>query len=300
MMNNTMYPNGYAMPMGGYPQAPAQQVGGNTNWLTPEKIARLKKDNGQFSLAVSDEELLRGQCNHYNPDKSSALVENPDGSYTCAICGTTFNVHTGTTEDVKNAVNLVLDYMNTCKTSYLSLSPDAALTYFQIIPFLEKFPGLYDLAIKDYAKHNNINPMQNPNGMNTFAMYANLVNSPMYAQPGMMGGMPIAGYPQQPYGYAPGYGAPVQQPVMNTNMPQQPGYNPMYAQPMQPAAPQQQAPVQTGYQPAQTGYAFNPQGPAQPINTNMPQQPAPAAAPQAPAAQPAATEAVKVPETFQK
>lgn len=299
MMNNTMYPNGYAMPMGGYPQPAAQQTGGNTNWLSPDKIARLKKDNAQFSLSVSDEELLRGQCNHYNPDKSSALVENPDGSYTCSICGTTFNAHAGTTEDVKNAVQLVLDYMNTCKTSYLSLSADAALTYFQIIPFLEKFPALYDLAIKDYAKHNNINPMQSQNGMNTFAMYANLVNSPMYAQPGMMGGVPMAGgYPQQPYGYAPGYGAPVQQPVMNTNMPQQPGYNPMYAQPMQPAAPQQQT-VQTGYRPAQTGYAFNPQGPAQPINTNMPQQPAPTA-PQAPAAQPAATEAVKVPETFQK
>ena len=186
--------------------------------------------------------------------------------------------------------------MNTCKTSYLSLSPDAALTYFQIIPFLKKFPDLYDLAIKDYAKHNNINPMQAQNGMNTFAMYANLINSPMYAQPGMMGGMPMGGYPQQPYAY----GTPVQQPVMNTNMPQQPGYNPMYAQPMQPAAPVQQPVAQTGYQPAQTGYAFNPQGPAQSINTNMPQQPAPAAAPQAPAAQPAVTEAVKVPETFQK
>lgn len=138
--------------------------------------------------------------------------------------------------------------------------------------------------------------MQAQNGMNTFAMYANLINSPMYAQPGMMGGMPMGGYPQQPYAY----GTPVQQPVMNTNMPQQPGYNPMYAQPMQPAAPVQQPVAQTGYQPAQTGYAFNPQGPAQPINTNMPQQPASAAAPQAPAAQPAVTEAVKVPETFQK
>ena len=296
MMNN-MYPNGYAMPMGaGYPQPAAQQTGGNTNWLSPDKVARLKKDNTQFSLSVSDEELLRGQCNHYNSDRTSALVENPDGSYTCSICGDSFNVHTGTTEDVKNAVQLVLDYMNTCKTSYLSLSPDAALTYFQIIPFLKKFPDLYDLAIKDYAKHNNINPMQAQNGMNTFAMYANLINSPMYAQPGMMGGMPMGGYPQQPCAYA----TPVQQPVMNTNMPQQPGYNPMYAQPMQPAAPVQQPAAQTGYQPAQTGYAFNPQGPAQPINTNMPQQPAPAAAPQAPAAQPAVTEAVKVPETFQK
>ena len=167
MMNN-MYPNGYAMPMGaGYPQPAAQQTGGNTNWLSPDKVARLKKDNTQFSLSVSDEELLRGQCNHYNSDRTSALVENPDGSYTCSICGDSFNVHTGTTEDVKNAVQLVLDYMNTCKTSYLSLSPDAALTYFQIIPFLKKFPDLYDLAIKDYAKHNNINPMQAQNGMNS-------------------------------------------------------------------------------------------------------------------------------------
>ena len=314
MMNNTVYENnGMNMPYGnfGYPQGqavPQQQVGpGVSNWLSPEDIALLQKGNGQFSLSVSKTDLARGQCNHYNKNKTSALVSNNDGTVTCSICGTTFRVigpNDGNTDDVKKAVDTVLDYMNTCKIAYYSLSPDTALTFFQIIPFLEKVPTLYDMAMKDFSKYAGVNTnMNQQNGMNAFGMYAALVNNPMngFGAPGFNYGAPMA----QPYAQPMGYQQPMYNNGMPMNgMPQQPGYNPMYQQPNAPQA----APVQNGYQPAQNGYAFNPMGPAQPVNSNMPVQPN---APQAPvqtgsvnpqpAAQPASDQpAVAVPQDFKK
>ena len=41
---------------------------------------------------ANDEELAKGQCNHYNPNGTSALIPDQDSSSgcTCAICGTYF------------------------------------------------------------------------------------------------------------------------------------------------------------------------------------------------------------------
>ena len=239
-----MVPNQVAMPKTG-------------NWLSADKYALLQKGLGQFKMSVSDEEVARGQCNHYNLNGTSALVRDPnDGSYTCTICGTKFSACEFTQEDVDNATKNVLDILNTIKVMYLSLDPSAALEYFQIIPFIEKIPQLYQIAVNDFKKYEGVNSFM-PTQNNPFNFYAMLMGqAPMgYApQPAPMGYAPQAA----PMGYAPqagmsnAYGQPV------------PGFNPLYGAPM----------AQPGYQPAAQGFAFNPQGAAQPmVNTNMPVQP---------------------------
>lgn len=275
MMNN-MY-QGYPNNAYGYytqPAAQPQQPQGASNWLSADQIARLKKDNSQFSLSVSDEDLLRAKCNHHNADGSPAVLQTPDGEYTCAICGDTFSFHENDGMDdidsVTNAVRLIMDYMNVCKFSYASLSPEAAQTYFQVIPFIRKLPALYTQALKDAQNHNSVmNYNMGFNGTpNVFAKFAALTNPQMgmmYPQPNMY---------QQPMGY--------QQP-MN-------GMNPMYAQPQQPVMNTNMPQQQTTYQPVNNGYAFSPNGAAQPQQPVTNQQPA----------QKPADPAVTVPQDFKK
>ena len=260
MMNQFGYPQGM---QGMVPNQVAMPKTGN--WLSADKYALLQKGLGQFKMSVSDEEVARGQCNHYNLNGTSALVRDPnDGSYTCTICGTKFTACEFTQEDVDNATKNVLDILNTIKVMYLSLDPSAALEYFQIIPFIEKIPQLYQIAVNDFKKYEGINSFM-PTQQNPFNFYAMLMGQAPMA-PGM-------GYAQAPMGYAAQPVAPMgyaPQPVMNGFAQQNPGFNPLYGTPV----------PQPGYQPAAQGFAFNPQGAAQPmVNTNMPVQPqaAPAA-----------------------
>ena len=285
--------NVYQQPMGYAPNAfmgqgmvPNQQPMPKTgNWLSGEKYNLLQKGLSQFKLSVTEEELAKGQCNHYNLNGTSALIPDQDGSggCTCAICGTHFNSREYTAEEVQNATNSVLDVLNTIKILYLSIDPSAALEYFQIIPFIEKIPQLYNIAVNDFKKYEGVNNMVPSNAQNPFNIFSMMS---MGYNPAMMG------YQQAPMGYGvpqqPMYAQPQQAAPGMNGFQQQPGFNPMYAQP--------QAPVANGYQPQTQGYVFNPQGAAQPmVNTNMPVQPQAPIAQQAPAA-----EQVKVDTEFKK
>ena len=282
--------NMYQQPMGynfmGQGMVPNQQQMPKTgNWLSSEKYQLLQKGLSQFKLSVTEEELAKGQCNHYNINGTSALIPDQDGSggCTCAICGTHFNSHEFSQDEVQNATQNVLDILNTIKILYLSIDPNAALEYFQIIPFIEKIPQLYNIAVNDFKKYEGVQTMvpgQNQNPFNIFSMMT------MGYNPAMMGGM----YQQQPM-----YGAQPQQPVypqqgapMMGYPQQQTGFNPMYGAPQQPM---------TGYQPTTQGYSFNPTGAAQQpmVNTNMPVQPQQPAQAQTPV-----TEPVKVDTEFKK
>lgn len=262
--------NQFQQPMGYYPNMfmnqgvvpSAQPLPKTGNWLTAEKYAALQNSQGQFKLSVSPEELAKGQCNHYKLDGSSAIVFDNDGSggCTCTICGTHFNTKEFGAGEVENATQNILDILNAIKLMYLSIDPNAALEFFQIIPFIEKIPKLYNIAAEDFKKYEGVNQFNPAGNANPFDVYHMMSFGPV---------MPMPGYPQQPMAYP-------QQPVANMGYPQaQPGFNPMYGAPQQPVAP--------GYQP-QPGYAFNPQGAAAPmVNTNMPVQPqAPAAPAEAP------------------
>ena len=290
-MPNQFYPYGNgAVPNQNMPTAHAK------NWLTPDQLARIQKHVAQFDLSVSDDAVLRGNCNHYNPDGTPAIYPDKDGSggYTCAICGTHFNMRDFTPEDVKNSVDNVLDILNTIKVMYLSVDPHAAMDYFQIIPFIEKIPKLYEVATNDFSKYDRADEFTRSGNQNPFNLYYAMNN------PGSFG-----------YGYGapqPGYGMP-QQPVMGQPM-MNSGFNPMYGA----QAPVYGAP-QPGYQPQTQGFAMNPQGAAAPQQTQVypggyqqapvqqPQQTAPQSVannmpvqPQAPAA----TENVTVDTQFKK
>lgn len=296
--------NMYGQPMGYNPNAfmgqgmvPNQQQMPKTgNWLNNEKFALLQKGLSQFKLSVTEEEVARGQCNHYNQNGTSALIPDQDGSggCTCAICGTHFNSREYSQEDVQNATSNILDILNTIKILYLSIDPSAALEYFQIIPFIEKIPQLYNIAVNDFKKYegvNNMVPAQGQNPFNIFSMMTMGYNPNMnYGAYQPQAQVPY-GYPQQPvYPQVPVAQYPQQQ------MMQQPGYNPMYGAPQ---VQQQAQPVAPGYQPQTQGYAFNPQGAAQQpmVNTNMPVQPQQQAQP---TQAPAQTTDVKVDTEFKK
>lgn len=265
---NGMYNNVFAQ--GVIPnQAAAMPKTGN--WLSADKIALLQKGISQFKLSVTDEELAKGQCNHYNPNGTTALIQDADGSggCTCTICNTHFTSREFTQEEVQIATQNILDILNTIKIMYLSIDPNAACEYFQIIPFIEKIPQLYQIAVSDFKKYEGVDNFINPQQQNPFGIFSMMVNpgyagqmgQPMYQQPMAPG----YGMPQQtPMGYAapmPGYG-----------MPQ--GYNPLYAgQPMMP----------------NPGF----------VNPSMPMGNVPVAAPTTPAAAPAQEE-VKVDTQFKK
>lgn len=246
-------------------QAPVKPAHGN--WLSNDKISILSNAQDAFKLSVSETELLKGQCNHYFSNGSPALVPSADGTgYTCSICGTTFHSHEFSEDDVKNATQNILDILNTIKVMYLSIDSNAALEFFQILPFIEKIPMLYNIAVNDFKRYEGTSI--NNNNISPFNVL------------GYMMGMPMMGV---------GF----QQPMYQNQIPTQPMYqNQMPGQPMY--NPQMGAPAQPMYQPqpnmaaGQPVYTPTPANPMYGMNTNMPVQPqsAPAATKTAPTATP--------------
>ena len=240
-----MYTNGFMPAPGMVPNQYQQKK--TINWLPAEDLALLQKGLSQFKLSVTKEELAKGQCNHYDSATgSSTLIPDADGSggCTCGLCGTHFYTKDFSAEEIKNATENILDILNTIKIMYLSLDPNAALEYFQIIPFIEKIPDLYNIAVQDFKRYEGIDsfvPGSNGYNVNPFNIYA------MMTQPGW-GMVPPQ---QQMYGFNPN---------MNAGFAQQnPQFNPIFA---------------GGYQPQTQGFSMNPVGAAAPqqgfMNTNMP------------------------------
>jgi hypothetical protein len=264
-------PNGYFnngfMQGQGVQYTPPQQPHKIQNILTPDEIAHLVKDKNQFSLALTQEEKLKACCNHqWDNRPEDALTEDlNDGRVVCQICGYKFkplDAYQTTKESLQAAVDDILDVLQTIKLIYFDLDNTVAREYFQIIPLIERIPQLFEIASKNYAKHESVMPWAN-NGKNMSTMQAFAMLSSM-----LNGGSPAPGTYQQPgYGYA-------QQPQQGF---QTYGANPAMGMP-QPgisngfgfygAAP---AGYQTQTQGFQTVY-----GAAQ----NQQPQPAPAAAPQ--------------------
>lgn len=234
--------------------------------LTQEEYNRLVKQDNPFSLALTETELLRGICNHRKPDGSGdTLVQDTDGTVRCEVCGHRFMPVDSnmTPESVQEAVALTTDILQTIKLLYVDMPVPAQREFFQIIPLLEKVPQLFDLAVRNFNKHENYNAWgyrgQNMGTMNLFNMLSGALNSgaPMYGY-GYNNGMPnMAG---QPVGSVPpmsnGFGYP-------NGMPQQQMMGGM---------------PNMGYNPQTQGFQYNPQGgmtqqPGQQVPYQMPQQP---------------------------
>lgn len=246
-----MYPNMGGTQYGQFAQAKMTQP------LTPEQMKELRSTGSGFSLKVDPVEILRSHCTHKD-NGNIALTRNNDGSSTCTVCGATFNLVDKEPIEIEEITKAVLDVLQSIKTYYVDIPENYVKDYFTIIPYLEKLPKFYEVAIHNFAKYENGAFLNNNNSMYGFQML-NALTSPGYGQigNGMMGGAPMGQpnmyqpQPQQPMG---GYMNP--QMAYGQGQPMQPqvGYNPFggvqpqgqpmqpqmgYGQPMQP----QQTPV---------------------------------------------------------
>ena len=201
-------------PMGGgspsgtgyqYHGAPLQKHG---NTLGNDEIQKLVKKENVFSLQITETEKLRAICNHRAADgMSDTLVEGPDGLCTCQICGYRFlplDASMSSLDQVEEATDNLLDILQTIKLIYIDMPELAAREYFQIIALIDKIPKLYELAIKDYAQHERVDPYAyNNRGMGALNLFNMLIGGqrPMnFGQPDQSNGF---GY----YGASEGYQA---------------------------------------------------------------------------------------------
>ena len=178
-----------------------------TNPLSKEDMALLKQKAPQFSLNITQVEALKAICTHRN-ETGETLMQNADGSVTCTICGSTFTPVSTNPETINQVFKSVIDCLETMKIMYVDIPDDVAKQYFQMIPFLEKGPQLFKIALDHYSRYSNSSVMSNNynNGGNAFAIYSALMNPGMamgmgmpqqamnmpYGQPGMAPGMPQA------------------------------------------------------------------------------------------------------------
>lgn len=241
----------FGQPWGPQMQQP-QQVR-QTNFLTADEVQKLIKKENQFSLALTETEKLKAFCNHHKPDGSGdALVDEPDGSVRCSICGYKFrplDAHTTTKESLQAAVEEVDDILQTIKMIFVDLDPAVAREYFQIIPLLERIPEFFERAVKNYSSHEIYNPYStNGRNMSTAQMFAALTGffnggSNMFNQQYQQA--PMGAAPQQQFQGQPMMGNPA---VFGN------GFGYMGAAPQQPQ----------GYQSQTSGFQYTPNAQPQP------------------------------------
>ena len=267
--NNNGFMNGYGMQQptmngfnyGGFQQQPVQKF---NNPLTEEQIKRLQQKGSEFSLGITEEEWLRGICNHRSADGTSDMLtyDPATGIAKCTICGYQFRPIDSKTESIdtiEGDVERIIDILQTIKLMYVDLPGEAAKEYFQIIPLLNKIPKLFEFAAKNMAKHETNIWQYNGRNMGAVNMFNNLSSlfgmgmNPM--NPGMapnMGMNPAMGQPMP--------GMMPQQPMMGNPAFQQPmsngfGYPGASMAPGMAPAPG----FNNGYAPAAPGFAYAPQ-----------------------------------------
>ena len=257
------YPYGYQQPGYNYNYTGVQTQKFN-NFLSDEEINALRQKGPEFSLGLTQDEILRSGCNHREKGgMKDSLTQDPvSGKYVCTICGEKFNPITDDTEEaVTEWMERGVDILNTIKLMYYDLPSNPAREYFQILPLIKKVPQIYKLAVESFNKHDASQGWRYGNQQpGAVSMFMNMANN-VFGQAPMYGG-----YPQAPVGQAPMYNPAPQAagvpfagtPMMNNGF----GY---------PGAGQAPA-----YQPQVNGYAYAPQAPAAPVPS--------VAAPSAPAA----------------
>lgn len=279
---NNMFNNENYVPFGAtygtvYPNQTMPQPK-NTQPLTKEDQKELQRKATPFTTQIDSLDLKRSWCTHRD-EKGSTLSPNPDGTFTCAICGTTMSLDDYDEQDVIEISQKYLNLLNNIKAKYLDIPVDIVKEYFQIMPYVERTHKLYKLANENYGRYVGYNQPINPalaspnyHAWSSFDMlhgggyaypygaYAGQPAQPQQAMPPQMG----YGYPQQFGGYA--------QPMSTMGMQQNNmvmGGNPLYAQP-QPTMPvqmnqPQQAPAT---QPTQQATPAQSQQSPVPVNDN--------------------------------
>ena len=225
--------------------------------LTAEEMESLKQTTEEFTLGITNRDKLISICMHRDLNGKNTLVSDPTtGEVKCLICGETFQlVDRCKEEDIQNAVDNLLDILQTTKTLYVDMPSDAARNFYTIIALIKKIPGLYKISTDNFSKHENA--MTSAWGFQGANNMLGEYNALAYGFNPMMGGMgfgmqqPMMGAPMQPQMGGQVYG----QQMMA-------GGNPFGfgGTPVQPNAPQ----INPTYAPQMNGYAYNPTAPAAP------------------------------------
>jgi hypothetical protein len=192
------------------------------NALTDEQIKMLQQTGSNFSLGLTEKDVLRAKCTHRQPDgMHDSLTYDPNtGRVRCTICGYEFKPIDASTDigAIDDAAATIIDILQTIKLLFPTLPPDAVGDYFQIIPLIEKIPNLFKISAQEALK-NDINPYNySSNNMGGAAMFANLMNAfgngfmnpqQQFGQPQFMNqpmGQPfVAPQPNMPQGTPFGY-----------------------------------------------------------------------------------------------
>ena len=246
--NNNFGVNPYMM---GGPQYAQQPQARMTQPLTVEEIKRLRNQTPAFTMMVSDEDMLRSRCTHKVDGKFATVLNNDaEGTVTCSICGAKFGLIEVPKESAETAVRILIDLLQSIKTYYVNMPENVAIEFFQMIPFIEKIPKLYEIALNDFNKYDGAGMSNQSPNMYGFNMLG-AITSPMayqgFGQPMMGGG-----------------GYPMQQPMMN-GYPQQPGQQMGMGNPFG----GYQMPMQNGGYPVQQQQTMQPNQQQMPQNQNQ-------------------------------
>ena len=245
----------------GYYYNPQQAKPRIQDFLTPDERKQLAQQGNEFSLQMTKEEKLKALCRHRSDDGTrDIIIEGPDGVCTCQRCGYKFRTvdPNSSPKDLKDSVDTVIDILQTIKTIYIDMNPDAAREFFQIIALLNKIPDLFQYAVQDYLKHEPENQYNySVRNMNVWSMFDNIARGGFNQSMGM--GQPMG----QPMYGAPMMGQPMGQPMYN-GAPMM-GQQPMYGAPSNgfvagmPTPQMQQPQAQQQYVPqTPNGYSYTP------------------------------------------
>lgn len=220
------------MPYGGYGQYgmyPGAQYGIGfqqrptpkyTQPLTPEQINRLRTQGNPFKIEVSEDDLLRSACTHRENGTSTLVYQGTDEKgnevVQCAICGEKFSMVEYDEKELQDAVDTIINLLQTSKTMYLDAPANLISQFYQIIPLLKKFPQLYQIAMNNFNKYEmtlGMNPGMNVAGGNGFQIMNGMLANPYMAM-GQTYGQPFG----QPMGQPQVMQQPMQQPMMQPQM----------------------------------------------------------------------------------
>lgn len=228
-----MYPNYGPVFGNGIPVMPKAK---NTQPLTAEQISQLRNRSDAIKIEVSQDDLLRAACTHKEADGNMAIRqvgETEDGRpiVECSICGKQFAVTEAEEWQVKYAVDLIENLLQTVKLFYVDAPENLIVQYFQMLPLLEQFEKLYNRAIKNFSQYekaldNNNNIMPGVASSNGFQILGSMLTNPYGFVTPQPGAIPPQGYPQQP---------PVAPPPIGFAQPSYPPYPPTYPPTGQPA-----------------------------------------------------------------
>ena len=228
-----------------------------TQPLTKDEAAELTKSDAMFSLKVTSQDINRGLCTHKYPGTNKfSIAETKDGTgdVVCTICGARLNPDDLTHEKVVQIVKDFKNVMECCKLMYVNIPETVVRQLFTILPFVDKIPKLYDIAVENYSRFapsaNSTQDvyMQNSGLFNSFREITNggTMGYPMYNNMGMP--QPQMQYPN--YGYQQPTTPVMNQGGMMYGAPDT-SANPFYANGVAPApAPQTIMPVYNNVAPA--------------------------------------------------